>query len=67
MESGAVSFNLADFILFGSAEAKATNKLLTLACCAVLRLDTAEAELTTSIDESNPEMAETIMNLDFFT
>ena len=67
MESGAVSFNLADYILFGSAEAKETNKLLTRACCVVVRLDAAEAELTTSIDASNPDIAETIMNLDFFT
>jgi hypothetical protein len=67
LESGAVNFNLADFTLFGSAEAKATNKLLTLACCVVVRLDAAEAELTTSIDASNPDIAETIMNLDFFT
>ena len=62
-----MNFNLADFILFGSAEAKATNKLLTLACCAVVRFDAAEAELTTSIDASSPETAETITNLDFFT
>jgi hypothetical protein len=48
---------LADFILFGSAEAKATNKLLTRACCAVVRFDAAEAELTTNMDASNPDTA----------